>query len=260
MNTFFKIKIRKITFKLLFSLSFIFCISLIPINLSGQLGAIFKNVFKSSEKEIIHEAAVNSTKQISKNTRFILKNSDEVFIRLSKELKLSEGLKKNLDDFSDFLVDIGKELFINPDEQSLNSSNNNIIDELDLNHLNKDLFKLLCEKLDKDSLNNIELKLAFTGQKINNRAITKESLYKFYFIISPTFAQKEIIKLKEFYSKDKAKQEIINNLIQEKEESSEDEGSTFFDVIFNFNFIVVLIALSISYIIVKNILNVFFKK
>lgn len=235
--------------------------SLIPINLSGQLGAIFKNVFKSSEKEIIHEAAVNSTKQISKTTRFILINSDEVFIRLSKELKLSEGFKKNLDDFSDFLVDIGKEMFTSPNEQTLNSSNNNIIDELDLNHLNKNLFKLLCKKFGKDSLNNIELKLALTGQKVNNRAITKENLYKLYFIISPTFAQKEIIKLKEFYSKDKAKQEIINSFIQEKDNSigksnasSEDEGSSFFDIIFNV--IAVIIALLISYKIVKNIIIV----
>ena len=260
-------KIRRSTFKFslkkLFFVTFLFWTSFVPFNLNGQLGSILRNVIKSSaiksvEKEIIHEAAVNSTKQISKTTRLILKNSDEVFIRISKELKLSEGFKKNIDDFSDFLFDMGTEMFTNPDVENLNSSKNNIIDELNLNNINKDLFKLLCKKFGKDSLNNYELKLAFTGQKVNNRAITKENLYKLYFIISPTFAQNEIIKLKEFYSKNKTKQLIISKLIQEEDnskdksnKSSEDESTSFSDIMLTV--VGIIIALLIIYGIVKKI-------
>lgn len=261
----FKLRISTLKFsiKKLFFISFILSTSLVPFSLSGQLGSIFKNVIKNSaiksaEKEIIHEAAVNSTKQISKTTRLILKNSDEVFIRISKELKLSEGFKKNIDDFSDFLFDMGTEMFTNPDVENLNSSKNNIIDELNLNNINKDLFKLLCKKFGKDSLNNNELKLAFTGQKVNNIAISKENLYKLYFIISPTFAENEIIKLKEFYSNNKPNQLIIDNLIQGKDnsidkssKSSEDESTSFSDLMFTI--VVIIIALLIIYNIVKKI-------
>jgi hypothetical protein len=77
-------------------------------------------------------------------------------------------------------------------------------------------------------------------------------------IISPTFAENEIIKLKEFYSNNKPNQLIIDNLIQGKEnsidkssKSSEDESTSFSDIILSI--VGVIIALLIIYSIVKKI-------
>ena len=220
----------------------------------AQLRSIFKNII-SSEKVILRETAVISSKNMNKGTRFLFKKSDEVLIKISNESKISEGFKKNVKDFGEDIIDYGSEFITTdtPDSETKNTSSFNYLNEIEINNLNPHIYKILCAKFKKDTLNRNELKLALTGQTINNISISKEKLYKLYFILSDKFAYNELIKIYTYYSGNKIKQEKIEALaldrglvIDSEEKTSKEEETSYIDIIFGF-----LILILILYIIFK---------
>lgn len=234
--------------------AFVFCASFIPFNLSGQLNVLLKNIFKS-EKVLLKEAAIITSKEIKIGTRFIYKNSDQVFMKISKESKILDGFKKNVDDFGLDILEFGSEFIPSdtPDTDREHTTKFDYFKEIQIDNLNPNIYKLLCDKFKKDTLNVQELRLALIGQKINNISITKENLYRLYFILSDKFAYNELIKIHEYYSGDKIKQGKIESLaldrglvIDSVKKTSKEEETSYIDIIFGF-----LILILILYIIFK---------
>ena len=215
----------------------------------AQLSGILKNIF-SSEKTIIRETATISSKNLSKGTRFFYKNSELVLVKISKESKISEGFKKIIKDYGEDIIDYGSEIITQDSPPSLTESKNSTIDyfkEIEIKKLPPKFYKTLCQKFKKDSLNDKEIQLALTGQKINNISITKEKLFKVYFILCDKFAINALTSLHNYYSGDQINQEKIEKLaiergvkINSKEQSVKDEESDFWDIFIGFIIIIVL--------------------
>lgn len=200
----------------------LFFFLLTNFNVHSQFKDAFKNILNES-KVITVEAKVALKASLNK----VLPS----FKNLSKNKILTRGLKSNLKKFNSKLNrrlknETNKEIKDKIKEKVEEKIQDEIQEYFDERALFKEiktnryyplLYKLICEKIGQDTLEEKNVKKILMGNRYKTFKIDSNKLYNIYFTFSDNFAIKELNQLKTFYN---CKPYVIKevNLIAEQRE------------------------------------------